>query len=882
MHTKMKRFLFDLTAILVILGLLAVPSAAVLADSAPRPEEAEPFDATASGGDGGATTTAATILALTGVDPFQAGADRLASLQNNDGGWDWPLDDGNPANASPQNTIGPIGKGLAEAYLHTGNPDHLSALQDAGGLLLAKTNTFSPPDGYLAAALDAIFGGTTYRTHVMNYFYGPLAAGTYNRNGAGTLYNTAGYVNLIRTSRASQGIPNLAAWDVGMGLVGAAAAGADPSAWISGTKAEIDELDGSAYYDVIGLAGAVYGLAYVGEDFDPTAGEHAAASSLADLGAILASYQLSTGGFTWNSENMAAGSDETTQETAYAILALDKLNRTSYLGDILDAADFLLDIQLANGGWPGYVGGGENNEVTAEALWGVSVAYGGPQAEVWVCPSGDCGHPGAYYHTIQSGVIGAADGGIVHVLAGTYTGGVYINKALTLLAEGGAVIHHGSSAIIIDADDVTIDGFIVDGTGCGGGEPGIFVVTGADRTWLRNNEVKNWCESGIKFAGSHTDVKIVDNYIHDNSGDGLTFPDAAPTGATVQVYGNAFRNNNGAGVSVGSGSLDAEYNEWGSIDGPAGAGGDGVSGDVDFTPWVFGALDVCPSSASVREGEQVTLDVKMDVHHLFGVQFDLTFDKTKLQLAELPTIGSFKTSTPGAVCTLNSLANANAEGKVKFNCNRADGDAEFDAVDSVILTLKFNALEIGSSPAVSAIDILDGTVKLGAKGGVNIFVDSVVDGQVSILGTTSISGVVDLQGRDNDSGAVVNVPPGTLYVGGTDTTDAWGRYGINNITDGSYLVAIEMARYLDAAATVGISGETLVLNPVKLLGGDVDDNDVIEINDASAIGGAFGTVPGDTYWNASADINNDGVINILDLVLMGGNYGLTSPVAWTP
>ena len=34
------------------------------------------------------------------ADALQAGGDRLTTLQNLDGGWDWPLDDGNPHNAS--------------------------------------------------------------------------------------------------------------------------------------------------------------------------------------------------------------------------------------------------------------------------------------------------------------------------------------------------------------------------------------------------------------------------------------------------------------------------------------------------------------------------------------------------------------------------------------------------------------------------------------------------------------------------------------------------------------------------------------------------------------------------------------------------------------
>ncbi|MDZ7330960.1 MAG: T9SS type A sorting domain-containing protein [candidate division KSB1 bacterium] len=300
-------------------------------------------------------------------EALQKGADRLAETQNTDGGWGWPL-----TGSSAPNIVGPTAMGLAQAYFNTHDPDHRDALEDAGAFLLTKTNNFSPCDGYLAKALDDIFGGTTYTNHLMTYFYGPLADSTYDKNGAGTLYNTASYVQLIRDSRASQGIANLAAWDIGMGLVAAASVGASTSEWIAGTKAEINELDGDQYYDVIGLAGAVYGLAFVNEDFDPTSGEHAAASSLADLAAILASYQISGGGFTWNSNYVSSG-NETIQETAYAILALNEFNRSTYLTNIQGATNYLISVQLSTGGWENYVGDpdGENNEVTGEALWAI-------------------------------------------------------------------------------------------------------------------------------------------------------------------------------------------------------------------------------------------------------------------------------------------------------------------------------------------------------------------------------------------------------------------------------------------------------------------------------------------------------------------------------
>lgn len=307
---------------------------------------------------------------------MRAGGNRLVALQNNDGGWDWPLDDGDPNSSSPTNTIGPIGMGLAKAYEATGDPNMLAALQQVSSFLLAKTNNFSTADGYLAAELDAVFGGTTHVDYLNAHFYGPLAAGTYDRNGAGTLYDTASYVSLIRTSRASQGIPNLAAWDLGMATVSAALCGADTSDWVTGVEAEIDELDPNDYYDVIGLAGAVYGLAVAGVDYDPQVGAHASADSTSDLAAILATYQITSGsgagGFTWNSNYVIPDDlDETIQETAYAVLALREVG--GYSEEILSAARYMRSVQLATGGWRNWEGSTqENNEVTAEALWGIA------------------------------------------------------------------------------------------------------------------------------------------------------------------------------------------------------------------------------------------------------------------------------------------------------------------------------------------------------------------------------------------------------------------------------------------------------------------------------------------------------------------------------
>src|SRR5512141_608753 len=164
MNTRLFRSLKKLLALLAILTLL--PSAVALADSGAHPGPVESAQGLSN-------------MLPAGGTLYQAGADRLTALQNNDGGWDWPLDDGNPASVSPANTVGPIAQGLAMAYLHTGDAAHRAALQDAGAFLLAKTNNFSPSDGYLAATLDMTLGGTTYTHHLLTHYYGPLHNGTY-------------------------------------------------------------------------------------------------------------------------------------------------------------------------------------------------------------------------------------------------------------------------------------------------------------------------------------------------------------------------------------------------------------------------------------------------------------------------------------------------------------------------------------------------------------------------------------------------------------------------------------------------------------------------------------------------------------------------------
>jgi len=299
---------------------------------------------------------------------------RLVELQNNDGGWD-QTNDNDPNNASDPQIFASPAIGLIQAYLHTGEPNMLVGLEKAKAYLLSKTDNFTVTDGVVAVELDDVFGGTDCADHIRSNFYDKLKDGTYYDAFTGTTYNTVDYIKSIRDSRQEQGIPNFAAWELGVGLYSAYLVGAHTSKWVEALKAEIDELDGYYGYDVRGLAGAVLGLAATGEDYDPQTGEHEAASNLRDLADILASYQLVTGGFTWHWIFQILHLDESTLDTAYSIMALSKVDRNAYLTQINDASNYLRNVQLPSGGWENFPGlTDEDAEVTGEAIRAIAMA----------------------------------------------------------------------------------------------------------------------------------------------------------------------------------------------------------------------------------------------------------------------------------------------------------------------------------------------------------------------------------------------------------------------------------------------------------------------------------------------------------------------------
>ena len=281
---------------------------------------------------------------------------------------------------------------------------------------------------------------------------------------------------------------------------------------------------------------------------------------------------------------------------------------------------------------------------------------------------------------------------------------------------------------------------------------------------------------------------------------------------------------------------------------------------------------VDPVTVNVKRGYTLTVSVMTSVENLYGAEFDLDFAPAVVSATEIITGDIFASGFAA-----QRFIGADI---VEYAASRLSPTLGFTGTGTIVSTV-FQALAPGASP-LHLHDVILAEVE-----GVPISGVTTTDGEIVVLGWSDLKGTVELQGRSDIvgpgpdwDGAVITATNGYTY--NTTVGNLDGTWSVAEVISGTYTVEVEMERYLDASKTGVVVGDdsTVTLSQVKLLGGDANDDDYINIQDLSLIGGAFGTVPGDTHWKDEANINDDGKVNILDLVLAGGNYHESSPVSW--
>ncbi|TDA68928.1 MAG: hypothetical protein D9V47_06585 [Clostridia bacterium] len=152
---------------------------------------------------------------------------------------------------------------------------------------------------------------------------------------------------------------------------------------------------------------------------------------------------------------------------------------------------------------------------------------------------------------------------------------------------------------------------------------------------------------------------------------------------------------------------------------------------------------------------------------------------------------------------------------------------------------------------------------------------------LSLATTGTITGQATLQGRSEHSGIEVrlldaaNPEAGALA---TVLTDPQGNFRLEDVPPGAYTLEFYHERYLKSRREVWAEAgfELPLPGPVPLRAGDVNDDNVVNLQDLTLLASAYRSQEGDPAtgqrYNPAADLNADGQVNLQDLTLLATNY----------
>jgi hypothetical protein len=305
-----------------------------------------------------------------------------------------------------------------------------------------------------------------------------------------------------------------------------------------------------------------------------------------------------------------------------------------------------------------------------------------------------------------------------------------------------------------------------------------------------------------------------------------------------------------------------------------------------------------PVAALVGLGQTQFVDILVqDVQRLYGAEMHLSFDPAVVEVTEVVPV------SPGGFPVADFVVVRgydNSTGTVDYAVTALNPSPESNGTGPM-LRLSFRGKALwqkstigmrGSPASILAVVVGPQKVVSGPFAWQN--------GTISVtLANAAVDGWVALQGRTQGaagplgwSGATVRLAcaSGPCVGQGAEalTTDAQGRFGkVKNasamgLVHGVYTAVVSHAGYLPASKSgMVVSGDLTVLAPSGdpqaplLLGGDANDDGLINILDLTAIGTAF-NLPPVGGAGTGADINGDNRVNVLDVVMTGSNYGKTA------
>jgi len=294
-------------------------------------------------------------------------------------------------------------------------------------------------------------------------------------------------------------------------------------------------------------------------------------------------------------------------------------------------------------------------------------------------------------------------------------------------------------------------------------------------------------------------------------------------------------------------------------------------------PWVYFSPD--PSYIYIDGTNQVTVDVMVrDVTNLNAFDIKVQFDPDIVTRIDYE-LGDFLTSV---FCT-NQYIEPNS---LELICTQLAQPGKTGTGSLFRMTFS------GVIEGVTALDITK--AELYAPSGYTFF-PGMTDGTLNVVNTAnfiylplimnvSVQGVLDRGGIEVALARGVNYGMGPHS--GTTTNSLGNNLTFASVVVDAYRITTNHARVLNVTAdlnkTFTLAAGATTVPALRLVAGNAAWTDnVINLGDYTAVCGAYG----DPSLNEDADVNYDTRVDLRDLALVVGNWGLTSQTAyaaWLP
>lgn len=236
-----------------------------------------------------------------------------------------------------------------------------------------------------------------------------------------------------------------------------------------------------------------------------------------------------------------------------------------------------------------------------------------------------------------------------------------------------------------------------------------------------------------------------------------------------------------------------------------------------------------------------------------SAEFTCTYDPTLISITNITQAGLFGTDP---VVILNGPANGS------FLFAIAGSNGQRATTSGAVFTFTATALAVGEAE-------VDCVVKVSGGGALQT-IESTPTTLIILEPFGFIEGTVSA----NEPVTVTLFDEQDVEIDST-TVDANGFFTFE-VAPGTYLIRATAEGFLPAEGDPPVfSGITTQMQDISLISGDIDGNGVIDQFDALTIG---------MNYNGSnvpvADLNNDGIINVLDLEILALNYRANGSMNW--